>query len=375
LSHLDIKSRNFSDVSKTVPSAAGQARHDVRVIDGKDKVGMKVYRVNGNDYRLSNTLTSFQREMQVHLVNWKWANITHEAGLHNGQPNDAILPELFVSRYPMLYPAILPTFKQHKQDFHFRLHQYFNHVASSQIANVNLFLPVLLHTNANVILRELNPDFARLAPAELDHGYRLEFWDEPYGTLGDRTPISGTDADIAIAYYNHENQLCLWLIEHKLTENEFTTCGGSRSKGRTALHSCGKSFSAILEDKATCYYHSANRYNFWNITEEHQTFFVNHARYAQCPFRGGLNQLWRNQLLALSVEQDEHQPYRHVTFSVVKHPRNKALDKSLTMYMNLVADNPKFSVFTSKNVLDAAAGLQDPELDRWIAWYRELYAL
>jgi hypothetical protein len=214
-----------------------------------------------------------------------------------------MVPERLVGQYPILYPFILPTFKQHKEDFHFRLHQYFHHVASSQVANINLFLPVLLHPNANVILRDLNPDFARLAPSELDHGYRLEFWDEPYGTLGDRTPISGTDADIAIAYYNHENQLCLWLIEHKLTESEFTTCGGSRSKGRKASHNCSKSFSEILADKPVCYYHSANRYNFGTSPmpiDLRQSCPSNCPLCMACP-------LWRN-VLRLSIEQDERQP-------------------------------------------------------------------
>jgi hypothetical protein len=336
---------------------------------------MKTYTVEGQEYRLSNKLNPFQLEMQVHLVNWKRENITREPGLHHGLPNDAILPERLVGQYPMLYPFILPTFKHHKEDFHFRLHQYFNHVASSQAANVNLFLPVLLHSNVNVILRDLNPDFARLAPSELDHGYRLEYWDEPYGTLGDRTPISGTDADIAIAYYNHENELCLWLIEHKLTESEFTTCGGSKSQGRKAIHTCSKPFSEILEDKQVCYYHSANHYNFWDITDANRTFFVNHAQHPNCPFMGGLNQLWRNQLLGLSIEQDERQPYKHVTFSVVKHPRNTYLDQSLADYKDLIANNPKFSVFTSKEILNAAAGLQDPDLDQWIVWYRDLYAI
>ena len=336
---------------------------------------MKTYTVEGQEYRLSNTLNPFQLEMQVHLVNWKRENITREPGMHHGLPNDAILPERLVGQYPMLYPFILPTFKHHKEDFHFRLHQYFNHVASSQAANVNLFLPVLLHSNVNVILRDLNPDFARLALSELDHGYRLEYWDEPYGTLGDRTPISGTDADIAIAYYNHENELCLWLIEHKLTEAEFTTCRGSKSKGRTAIHDCSKSFSDILENKLVCYYHSANHYNFWDITDANRTFFVNHAQHPNCPFMGGLNQLWRNQLLGLSIEQDERQPYKHVMFSVVRHPRNTYLKQSLAEYEDLIANNPKFSVFTSKEILNAAAGLQDPDLDQWIAWYRDLYAI
>lgn len=336
---------------------------------------MKIYTIEGQEYRLSNTLNPFQLEMQVHLVNWKWAHITRAPLLHRGHPNDALLPEPFASRYAMLYPSIRSTFKLHQQNFPFRSHRYFNHVASSQVANVNLFLPVVLHSNANVILRELNPDFARLALSELDHGYRLEYWDEPYGTLGDRTPISGTDADIAIAYYNHENELCLWMIEHKLTESEFTVCGGSKSKGRTAIHDCSKSFSEILADKQVCYYHSTNCYNFWNITDANRAFFVNHAKHLKCPFMGGMNQLWRNQLLGLSIEQDERQPYKHVIFSVVKHPRNTYLDQSLAEYEDLVANNPKFSVFTSKDVLGAAADLQDPELDQWIAWYRDLYAI
>lgn len=331
--------------------------------------------IDGRQYHLPSPQNAFQREMFIHLIDWKWAHITREPGFYHGIAFDAILPNTYAGKYPVLYPDILDALKSHQEKFPFRFHLFFNHMASSQAANLNLFLPILLHSNANAVLKTLKPDFDRLAQSELDHGYRIEFWDEPYGNLGDHTHMSGTDADIAIAYYNHQDELCLWLIEHKLTEREFTTCGASKSKGRRAIHDCSKSFSEILSDKQVCYYHSANHYNFWNITEANRQFFVNHTRYAHCPFHGGLNQLWRNQLLGLSIEQDERQPYVHVTFSVVRHPCNTYLDQSLAEYMDLIANNPKFSVFTSKDVLDAAAALGDPELDQWIAWYRELYAL
>jgi len=39
---------------------------------------MKIYTNEGQEYRLSNTLTPFQLEMQVHLINWKWAHVTRE---------------------------------------------------------------------------------------------------------------------------------------------------------------------------------------------------------------------------------------------------------------------------------------------------------
>ena len=336
---------------------------------------MKTITVAGKDYKLPNSLNAFQQQLYVHLIDWKWAHITHEAGLARNIPYDAILPEHYAGQYPMLYSEIVPELKKHLNKFPFRIHKYFNHMASSQAANINLFLPVLLNPNANAVLTAIKPDFSRLATMHLDQGYRIEFWDEPFGNLGDKSEVSGTDSDIAIAYYNHHDELCLWLIEHKLTEGEFTTCGGFKSRGRQARHDCGKPFLNILADKHLCYYHDVRHFNYWNIADTNQTFFANNAKHVQCPFRGGMNQLWRNQLLGLSIEQDERQPYQHVTFSVVKHPRNNYLDKSLAEYKDLIANNPKFSVFTSLDVVIAATSLRNSELDRWGAWYRDLYAL
>lgn len=336
---------------------------------------MKIVAFDGQEYRLPGLLNPFQQEMYIHLINWKWVHITREPGNVRGGSYDAILPERYADQFPILYPTILPALKSHLQNFPFRIHTYFNHMASSQAANLNLFLPILLHPNASAVFAKLKPDFARLAVNQLDHGYRIEFWDEPFANLGDKSAMSGTDSDIAIAYYNHQDELCLWLIEHKLTEKEFTTCGGFKSAGRRAQHDCSRPFSDILSNKNLCYYHDVRHFHYWEITEANQAFFPNHVQHTHCPFQGGLNQLWRNQLLGLSIEQDERQPYKHVTFSVVKHPRNIHLDPSLDEYRTLIADDPKFTVFTSENVLSAAASIPDPELDRWIAWYRDLYAL
>lgn len=38
-----------------------------------------------------------------------------------------------------------------------------------------------------------------------------------------------------------------------------------------------------------------------------------------------MNQLWRNQLLGLAL--GDNKSYEHVYFSVVKHSKNKSLDK------------------------------------------------
>lgn len=333
-------------------------------------------------YRIPSRLTRFQRGMYEHLIEWKWRHITTEVGYCTYKarliPYDAILPASEANKLRLVYEPVRSELRKHLEESPFRIHRHFDHMASSQAANVNLFLPLIVHGHADDLLRALKPDLESIARPYLHKGYRIEFWDDwnaPRGRLGDKNEVSGTDADIAIAYYNHKGELCLWLIEHKLTEKEFTTCGGFRSKCKRPRHNCSKSFTDILKDKSTCYCHDVRKYNWWTITEANRAFFVNHARHAQCPFHKGMNQLWRNQLLALSIERDDRQPFKHVSFSVVKHPQNTHLDQSLREYKELIADNPKFSVFTSADVIDAASKFGDESLAKWVNWYKELYAV
>ena len=338
---------------------------------------MKIQNIAGQDYRLPNALNDFQLRMYVHLIQWKWKHLTTEPGTDRHLEYDAILPDRYADEWPMLYAGLKSAIATHLQKFPFRIHTYFNHMASSQAANINLFLPILLHPRVDAILGAINPQFSRLARDYLDNGWRIEFWDEGFGALKDKSDEAGTDSDLGIAYYNHADELCLWLVEHKLTEPEFTTCGGLKSKGRRdkVRHDCTKSFTAILADKCTCYYHDVCRYRYWDITDAHRAFFVNHGKHTHCPFQGGMNQLWRNQLLALAIEQDELQPYEHAHVSVVRHPGNTSLDATLADYAELIGNNPRFSTFTSADVIDATNQHGDDALRSWVAWYKDLYAL
>lgn len=336
---------------------------------------MKIECINGVDYKLPNLLSDFQLKLYVHLINWKWKYITQAPGYYINTPYDAILPPSTYCSYPLIYPSVLQDLLLHKNYFPFKLHQHFYHMASSQAANVNLFLPILLHPLVNNVLRTLKSDFDRLAVNELYKGFRIEFWDgnsnKEKGLLGDHNARSGTDSDIAIAYYNKEDELCLWLIEHKLTEHEFSTCGGFKSNGRQTQHDCSKNFSQIISDKNICYYQDIRKFNYWDLTDKYQSFFVNHSNFNSCPFQGGLNQLWRNQLMGLALEQAGK--YKHVYFSVVMHPDNKGLDNSISEYKKMINNDQKFSVFDSKAVVDEVAKLNDNLLNQWFYWYCELY--
>jgi hypothetical protein len=102
-----------------------------------------------------------------------------------------------------------------------------------------------------------------------------------------------------------------------------------------------------VQEKGTCYYHDVRKFNYWNITQANLDFFGNGTTFTECPFRGGMNQLWRNQLLALAIEDDKRQPYQHAMFSVVRHPGNGALDSTLRDYQTLIGNNSKFTTFAS----------------------------
>ena len=291
---------------------------------------------------------------------------------------DAILPKSVHKNYPLIYPVILKELQGHRKKYYFKFHQHFNHMGSSQAANLNLFLPILLHAKANDIFKLLKPDFKSLDTEKLYKGFRIEYWDgnskDDSGLLGDHSARSGTDSDIAIAYTNNHNEPCLWLLEHKLTEKEFTKCGGAKSRNRDKTkHRCDKSFNEILRNKNLCYYHEQRKFKYWNNTEKHQGFFKNHTNILHCPFIGGINQLWRNQLLGFALEQAGL--FKEVYFTVVKHPENKALDKSIEQYKDLIKHNNRFSVFDSKEVIDSAIKLNDSELNGWINWYRGLYKI
>ena len=58
-----------------------------------------------------------------------------------------------------------------------------------------------------------------------------------------------------------------------------------------------------------------------------------------------------------------------LSFSVVHHPENHFLDKSMAEYAKLTGYSPKFNSFTSDKLIDAAS--IDESLKDWTEWYRE----
>lgn len=354
---------------------ASEKNLDIRVAH----VGTALWHTNtsrvGNEAMPAPVNQGFKSELYAHLIDMKARHITAESGARrNGSLHPMILPLEVRDQLPHIYAPIRDLVKT----LTFKQHEYFHHMASSQAACLNMFLPILSHPKAEEVLRAALPDIQSIDRTWLGHGFSVEYSGEelgmPGGPIGDKTVMAGTDCDLAVAYTDKAGRRCLWLVEHKLTEQEFTTCGGYNSKGRDPeRHLCESSFEELLHEPHRCYYQEAKKYLYWQVTEANRASFAGAAKHIGCPFKEGMNQLWRNLLMAWAIK--EISDFDHVTFSVVHHPNNTDILPTIRQFQSLLDPQAGFSAFDSKRLLDAARQAQDPDLLAWVDWYEEQYLL
>ena len=140
----------------------------------------------------------FRDRIYSYLLSYKLEKITKDQGTFRGLKSDYFLPENIVSKdFPaMLYAPIIPIVKEiQNSKYKYKPHIFsYRHIASSQTACINLFIPILESPLADDILKRLNAtpsNFDHIDRDELFHGYRIEFWDSTdendKGLLGDHS--------------------------------------------------------------------------------------------------------------------------------------------------------------------------------------------
>ena len=334
--------------------------------------------IDGKEYFIPINLTAEQEKIYCHIINWKQSNITAERVVYKGREYDAILP--MESHIPaMIYRPIVPILEQMQQGtFAYKPHKFAHHAVSSQTACINLFMPLLLSNNIDTILPTIPGapnDFMIIARDRLFNGFCFEYWGQDVvdggGLLHDHSAQAGTDADVAIAYYNTSGKLCLWLIEHKLSEKEFTECGAYNSPNNDTKSNCKEcNLKDIAQQPERCYYHAVKGYRYWELLHTRLKQYLGEVELVGCPFRHGMNQLWRNQVLAFALEDTG--VYHRVTFSVCHHAKNTMLNNSINQYKTLTNYNKMFSSFTNYDIINAIDE-QHCDLHAWRQWYREVY--
>ena len=112
------------------------------------------------------------------------------------------------------------------------------------------------------------------------------------------------------------------------------------------------------------------KYKYWDIYRTHEEKYQGNIQIIGCPFREGLNQLWRNQLLGFALQ--ETGVYKNTTFSVCHHAKNRMLNQSILRYKELTCRNKMFNSFTNYDVLNAVNDVKS-DLHSWLNWYKDVY--
>ena len=210
---------------------------------------------------------------------------------------------------PAIHAATKERFVRHKAG---DLNRVLTNTAASQSYCFNLIIYLQQNPSLadrlfssllekNVQVRHLEPEFT---PNKCDSIKGFErVGDE---SIGDQSGNQGTDSDIAVFYTYDEGKKGLLLIEFKFIEAEFSTCSSYRSKENiTQVCNSFSFYPDLIEQKEKadgrhlCGY---NKYFNWDLTKTSKVLDIQKIKTsAACPFRFGLNQLWRNMLLAEKV--------------------------------------------------------------------------
>lgn len=258
---------------------------------------------------------------------------------------------------PGLYDLTLARFDSHKAG---DLKRILTNTASSQAYCFNLFLYMNRHkVLANELFSQLmgktvvvehielefTPNQMQVDPFSDSFTLSETITPQQDESIGDQSTFGGTDADVAV-FYSYIDDIegftssetlnrkkGVLLIEFKFIEAEFSVCSSFKNKQEVRAYCSGPDYYRELvvhqrtdsRQQPLCGY---TRYRNWAMTAKSEIFSesvtqsdtLTGNRLAACPFRYGLNQLWRNMLLAERVA--EVRAYNNFDFWVVSPREN-----------------------------------------------------
>ena len=260
-----------------------------------------------------------------------------------------------------------------------RLHSHIAAVNSSMAFGFNLFMPFreygasalegLLARSLGFFIRVVDIGFEFHGPTDV-----LAECAGPQPTDEERF----TASDVAVHVQDDRGRAGLVLIEIKLSEGEFTSCNGARSRGNRRKDVCARA-ATFFRDPRACYLrrprHAQRDRRYWEIFDAASGSVeaaVPGFTGEQCPFIGGHQQLMRNHALALGLVQAGEVAF--AAFGLVHHPDNHHVVEPWEKYTLLVADASPLFRIPADALIDAAAGQGVPWSD-WARYMRERYML
>lgn len=281
---------------------------------------------------MSNDKT-FQNLIEKHLIKFK-SNVQY-------LPPTNKKKWLYHDMSDNIFPPVKHGFLQYVYNSGMPLHEFVNHVRSSQIFCINIFFHLL--QNEPEILLDVLSDFSKTDLIKIE-SFEFEFSADK-NILGEwksdenRPEEYVTATDLFIKAIDKTNSQIGFLIEVKFSENDFTSCGGFSSKANsTDSKTICNNGQKLLNDFQACYLqgaHGKSKLNrkyldFFKKGDFNEEFFND-----KCPFINN-HQCIRNQSLLRALIKDKkiNQGY----FILVHHDKNEPIIDEWNTYKKLLSD-------------------------------------
>lgn len=315
---------------------------------------------------MSKYKTDFQRDMENHLITFKnerqYLPATNKKKWFYHDISDNI------------YPPIRHAFLDYAYRTGIPLHDYINHVRSSQMFAINTLYP-LLQKEEDKFLEIINKHIPKEQLEVID--YQFEYSPEE-NILGEwksdenRPEEYVTSVDLALITKDFEEKKSSILIEVKFTEDEFSNCGGYNSGGNKeeTKKVCYNS-ELLLEDFNRCYLQGAKGksklkrkyFDYFNKEDFNEACFK-----GNCPFIR-THQCLRNHSLGRALVDTGNVEYSY--FILIYHENNEAIIEKWNEYLDTLSDSTKKEV-NAIRIEDFVANSED---ETYKKYYDDRYKL
>ena len=308
--------------------------------------------------------SEFSRRLLGHCLRYR-------AQLEHGDPSVAVSP-MWPHWTDGLFPPIRAQAEAIVADNNIRLHSHVAALNSSMAFAFNLFLPL---RKADGLARSLEPAVGLL---EIDDVV-LE-WVPPGHLLGElegdvpKKDEAATGIDAVIWAHRPTGEKLAILIEVKLTERGFSSCGGHGSRYNTRTDVC-ESAPTFLADPNACYLTrprgKKRDRRYWDI-------FANaHGSMRQafpsaegvCPFEGDHQQPMRQHALALALEAEG--TVDEAWLVLVHHDDNPDVVPPWDSYRQRARNSSRITKRPASAIIAACESTRA----EWAAYLRERYDL
>lgn len=310
--------------------------------------------------------TKFQEKLEEHLIDFK--------------SNRQYLPPtnkkkwLYHDMSDNIFPPIKHGFLQYAYDTGMPLHDFVNHVRSSQMFCINLFYH-LIKNEPQVILRilsnQVNKQLVKIIEFEFEFSSDSNVLGE-WKSDENRPEEYVTVTDLFLKATDEFGKSIGFLIEVKFSENDFTKCGGYSSNGNSSItKSACENGLLIQNDFKTCYLQGASgksklKRKYLDYFDKAE--FTDTAFSKECPFISN-HQCIRNHALLRALIADRR--IDNGFFILVHHDMNESIINEWVDYYNILSNS------TQKEVLKIKAGdfVKDSLNENFRKYFKDRYLI